>query len=122
MIDAQSKKFRKELNAGTSALILLGLLNKADEPLYGYQISKLLERQHADKQGAIYPVLRNMVSKGLLDVEVQPSDSGPPRKYFSISPFGKEVLSEWATIWGLTRDFVDHAISGAPMAEDKNDE
>lgn len=109
--DLLSKKFRKELSSGTSALILLGILSKAEEPLYGYQISKLLERDSSDKQGAIYPVLRNMVAKGLLEVEVMPSDSGPPRKYFSISPLGRSVLEDWSVIWEHTKKLVDRAVS-----------
>ena len=46
--DAQLKKFQKELSAGTVSLVLLAVLGQADEPMYGYQIAKRLER---DGQG-----------------------------------------------------------------------
>ncbi|MFT5545680.1 PadR family transcriptional regulator [Rheinheimera aquimaris] len=108
-IDALTKKFSKELSAGTSALVLLSILNKADKPLYGYQIGKLL---NTDKQGVIYPVLRNMEAKGLLYSETQPSENGPPRKYFTISPFGKAALAQWLQVWQHTQQLVEHAISG----------
>lgn len=110
-IDAQVKKFKKELSSGTSALILLSILDNAEKPLYGYEISKLLEQSSSEKQGAIYPVLRNMVAKGLLEVEVIPSESGPPRKYFNISALGKAVLSEWQSIWEQTKKIVELSLS-----------
>ncbi|MFA9454066.1 MAG: PadR family transcriptional regulator, partial [Candidatus Aminicenantaceae bacterium] len=39
MIDA-NKKFQKELNSGTAALVLLSLMDRSAEPMYGYQIAK----------------------------------------------------------------------------------
>ena len=65
-----NKKFQKELNSGTAALVLLCLLDQAEEPMYGYQITKLMEaadsRVMMMKQGALYPVLRSLENSGLL--------------------------------------------------------
>ena len=121
-LEIHVKKFRKELNSGTSALILLAILGKSERPLYGYEITKLLESHSVEKQGAIYPVLRNMVAKELLEVEVIPSESGPPRKYFSISKHGREVLNEWARVWEETRSFVDLSLSTEPLRSEQEDE
>ncbi len=83
--DAHVKKFRKELNAGTVSLVLLSILAKSDEAMYGYQIAKEMEQsengQPLVKQGALYPVLRSMSALGLLASRVEPSSSGPPRRY-----------------------------------------
>lgn len=106
----QVKKFRKELNSGTVALMLLSIMAKAKTPLYGYQISKQLETPGNEKQGSLYPVLRNMSAKGLLDSVVEPSESGPPRRYFNITPLGRKVLEEWLTIWAQTHTFVNRMI------------
>ena len=38
------KKFQKELSAGTVSLVLLAVLARAGQPLYGYLIAKQLER------------------------------------------------------------------------------
>jgi len=57
------KKFQKELNSGTAALVLLAVLDRADEPMYGYQIAKHLDTGSEEvpvKQGALYPVLRSL--------------------------------------------------------------
>lgn len=113
-VELQVKKLKKELSSGTSALVLLNILNNAEEPLYGYQIAKSLEHVSSEKQGAIYPVLRNMAAKGLLESNMLPSESGPPRKYFNISPLGQAVLKEWIAIWEQTQSFVNQSISNKP--------
>ena len=115
-ISEQVKKFQKELNGGTAALLLLGVLDKADSPMYGYQIAKLIEAQTRDvdimKQGALYPVLRSLESTGLLQSEVEPSVSGPPRRYYQITDSGRKTLTEWVEIWNRTRELVDAILKG----------
>jgi PadR family transcriptional regulator, regulatory protein PadR len=118
LIDPLVKKFSKELSSGTSALVLLCILNHAETPLYGYQIARLLGHHNTDKQGAIYPILRNMEAKGLLTSQMQASESGPPRKYFKISMLGKNVLKEWLTVWHRTQSFVNQAIAGQSKGEE----
>ena len=109
--DQLARKFQKELNAGLVALVLLSILDAAEEDLYGYQIAKRLGREGGPvslvKQGALYPVLRTLSSSGLLASRVVPSYSGPPRRYYRITPAGRAVLAQWRGIWRDTRDFVD---------------
>ena len=61
--------------------------------MYGYQIAKQLERIGegvlSGKQSALYPVLRNLEGAGLLDSHVEPSMSGPPRRYYRITDAGR---------------------------------
>ncbi len=112
------KKFQKELAAGTVALVLLAVLAQAPEPMYGYQIAKSLERggesSLGGKQSALYPVLRNLHAAGLLDSFVEPSVSGPPRRYYGITDEGRRVLGEWTQAWSDARDFVDSILSKLP--------
>jgi PadR family transcriptional regulator PadR len=86
--DIANKKFQKELNAGTVALVLLSVLERSQEPMYGYQIAKRIEGR------------------------VEPSVSGPPRRYYAITPRGRETLSRWTDIWGRTKEFVDRIVKG----------
>ena len=115
-INEAIKKFQKELNGGTAALVLLGVLDKADSPMYGYQIAKLIEARTNDmdimKQGALYPVLRSLESIGLLQSEVEPSVSGPPRRYYKITDSGRQTLAKWIVIWHQTRELVDAILKG----------
>lgn len=106
-----SLKFQRELNAGLVGLVLLAILDRAAEDLYGYQIAKRLQ-QVADgsppvKQGALYPVLRQLSANGLLASRIVPSYAGPPRRYYRITGAGRAQLAEWRAIWRGTRDFVD---------------
>lgn len=114
--EALLRKFQKELSAGTVSLALLAVLGAAAEPMYGYQIAKTLERQGegvlSGKQSALYPVLRNLEGAALLESQVEPSISGPPRRYYSITPFGREILRAWSDAWCATRDSVDTVLKG----------
>ncbi|HET7611293.1 MAG TPA: PadR family transcriptional regulator [Rhodanobacteraceae bacterium] len=109
--EAHLKKFEKELAAGTVSLVLLAALGAAREPMYGYQIAKRLERDAGGvlvgKQSALYPVLRNLSAAGLLDTFVEPSEAGPPRRYYRITSLGRRVLREWTDAWDSTRRYVD---------------
>jgi PadR family transcriptional regulator, regulatory protein PadR len=106
-----SQKFQRELNAGLVGLVLLAVLERAEEDLYGYQIAKRLQ-DLADgsppvKQGALYPVLRQLSANGLLASRIVPSYAGPPRRYYRITEAGRGTLAEWRGIWRSTRDFVN---------------
>jgi PadR family transcriptional regulator PadR len=114
--ELQLRKFQKELSAGTVSLALLAVVAAADAPMYGYQIAKRLEQVGqgvlAGKQSALYPVLRNLESAGLLDSFVEPSMAGPPRRYYRITAAGREVLQAWVAAWRATRDSVDSVLQG----------
>jgi PadR family transcriptional regulator, regulatory protein PadR len=114
--EVHQKKFQKELSAGMVSLVLLAVLAEAKQPMYGYQIAKRFEGAGeavlSGKQSALYPVLRNLSTAGLLDSYVEPSVSGPPRRYYQMTEVGHQVLGEWANTWNATRSFVDSILKG----------
>ena len=116
LLEVQSRKFQKELSAGTVSLALLAVLGRAREPMYGYQIAKTLEHSGegvlTGKQSALYPVLRNLEASGLLESFVEPSVAGPPRRYYRITAAGRDVLRAWTEAWRATRDSVDSVLQG----------
>ena len=115
-MNVADKKFRKELNAGITALILLNTLNNTEKAMYGYQIASLVgEDQEGEpliKQGTLYPVLHSLEDNGLLKSEVEPSITGPPRRYYTITEAGREALARWTKTWQRTRNFVDSMLTG----------
>lgn len=113
ILEQQAKKFQKELNAGTVSLVLLTIIAHASKPIYGYEISKKLKPIHEGKQGAIYPVLRNLNAKGLIACDIKQSESGPPRKYYRITKLGKKILAQWTDCWRTTQHQVNKIINGS---------
>ena len=88
--------------------------------MYGYQIAKIIEMNKEKvpmmKQGALYPVLRSLENSGLLDSHVDPSVSGPPRRYYKITESGQKTLGNWTEIWDQTKAFVDNILKGGSNA------
>jgi PadR family transcriptional regulator, regulatory protein PadR len=110
------RKFQKELNAGIAALVLLSVLSRSEGALYGYQIAKMVEESQNGgvfiKLGTLYPVLRSLEETELLKSEVEPSVSGPPRRYYRITTAGRATLKRWQLIWGQTREMVEFHMKG----------
>jgi len=111
---AYTRKFRKELMAGLSSLVLLAVLARAGREMYGYEIAKAVKAEGEGglifKQGAIYPVLRSLNQLGLLQSRVEASAFGPPRRYYNITDEGRRALFEWQGAWKDMRGFVDDAL------------
>lgn len=116
-----TRKFRKELMAGLSSLVLLAVLARAGREMYGYEIAKAVKAEGEGglifKQGAIYPVLRSLDAQGLLGSRVEASAFGPPRRYYSITDEGRQALADWQGAWRDMREFVDDALMAGGALE-----
>lgn len=89
---------RSLLLRGVLDLCLLALLR--DRPVYGYELTRrLAERDLLVAGGSSYPLLARLEKAGLVESESRPSDTGPPRKYYSLTPAGHDALSQGATEW-----------------------
>lgn len=108
-------KFRREIASGSLALMLLALLDSVGEPLYGYDVARRLGEAAPDgeapRQGTLYPALRSLEKLGLLASSVQPSTSGPPRKYYELTEAGREALPVWRAEWRRMTSFVDGVLA-----------
>ena len=81
-------------NASTLEFALIGLLRHKAQS--GYDLRKTFTetamRHYSDSPGSIYPALRRLVVKGL--IEAEPKDRRG-REVFHLTPAGVEVLLEW---------------------------
>ncbi|MGD6817254.1 PadR family transcriptional regulator [Metabacillus sp. 84] len=74
------------------------------EPVYGYELSKKLQTAGLNEvsEGTIYPVLLRLQKNNWILGKMQPSPSGPNRKYYELTEEGKEALEiikqEWNKI------------------------
>ncbi|WP_332649292.1 PadR family transcriptional regulator [Lysinibacillus sp. 54212] len=75
-----------------------------NETVYGYELSEKLQKAGLKdvSEGTIYPVLLRLQKNQYIEGEMRPSESGPNRKYYSLTSQGKEMLNEirleWETI------------------------
>lgn len=77
---------------GVLELCVLSLLKKQD--CYGYEMSEYLSNHIDIAAGTVYPILRKLKSEGLLTTYVQEDSGGPPRKYYSLTNFGREIYEK----------------------------
>ncbi len=50
-------------------------------------------------EGTLYPLLMRLKNEGQLSYEWKESTSGPPRKYYKLTPAGKEFLKGLHVSW-----------------------
>ena len=54
-------------------------------------ITRLQEAELVVVEGTIYPLLSRLQKDGLLTHEWQESEQGPPRKYYQVTTYGRDV-------------------------------
>jgi len=96
---------RRELIKGSIDSLLLCLISQ--QPIYGYQIIKELERKSQGyfkfKEGTLYPALHRLERAGLILGKWQSLPSGRQRRYYYITSKGNRVLAAKMNQW---RDFL----------------
>lgn len=95
------------------ALDMCLLATIARQPSYGYGLVKLLDEQGlpVTNESTIYPVLKRLKTRGLIESYLEPSTEGPARKYYRTTSDGTETLTEWVADWRTVRDGVDSVLS-----------
>ena len=92
---------KRDLIKGSSNSLLLSLL--AQQPMYGYQIVKVLEAKSQGyfkfKEGTLYPALHRLEKSGLITGKWQLLPNGRQRRYYYITPKGEAKLALEKTQW-----------------------
>lgn len=96
MVDAE-----RDLRKASVQVLILSLLQ--DGPMYGYQLSKELQRRSQGyfefKEGTLYPALHRMENQGLLRGEWQVVAEGPSRKFYHLTAEGRAELTRSQRDW-----------------------
>ena len=98
-VQENSDKWEVQLRKGCLELAILAALWNGK--LYGLEILRRLESDSdlVISEGTVYPLLSRLKSLGFLKSEWVESDAGHPRKYYSLTPAGKQRAQEMAGIW-----------------------
>ncbi len=83
-----------QLRKGILELAVLRALS--EERHYGYSLIKALSTR-ADfelKEGTLYPILARLDRDALVRTEWVASEQGPPRKYYSLTPAGRQIFTD----------------------------
>jgi PadR family transcriptional regulator PadR len=92
---------QRELLKGSTESLLLALL--IEQPMYGYQIVKDLERRSQGyfqfREGTLYPALHRLEKDGLVEAKWQPSPNGQQRRYYYITDSGRLELETRLSVW-----------------------
>ena len=67
-------------------------------------------------EGTLYPLLTRLRKAGLVDYKWVESNSGPPRKYYTLTPDGQEFLVTLSTTWGELVSSTQSIIGAKPKS------
>lgn len=62
-------------------------------------IDKMKDAKLVVVEGTLYPLLTRLKNMGLLSYRWEESTSGPPRKYYKLTPVGRQFLKELESTW-----------------------
>jgi PadR family transcriptional regulator PadR len=92
-------RWEAQLRKGCLEMAVLAAL--APGRNYGLEIIRALER-HSDlvlSEGTVYPILNRLREDGLLTSSWVESETGHPRKYYSLTRLGYERATRMAEVW-----------------------
>jgi PadR family transcriptional regulator PadR len=89
---------QSQMRKGILEYCILGILNNGEA--YPSEIlEKLRGAQMLVVEGTVYPLLTRLKNLELLTYRWEESTAGPPRKYYAITPKGKQFFIDLAHTW-----------------------
>jgi len=99
-----------QLRRGALEYCVLAMLERGER--YGFDLVRELGEVGgmATSEGTIYPMLARLRRDGVVQTTWRESPSGPPRRYYRLSPAGRRALEEFREEWVRFRDGVDRVV------------
>ena len=86
------------IKKGLLEVVVLRIISR--QKVYAAEIlQKLSTTEFATQEGTLYPLLSRLKREGALEYEWVESEAGPPRKYYCLTPKGKEVMEQIIEYW-----------------------
>ncbi len=98
-----------QMRKGVLELCILSLLAKEDSYVPDI-IDKLKEAKLIVVEGTLYPLMTRLKNDGFLTYNWAESRSGPPRKYYKLTPLGRSLLKDLKKSWEELVGSVDKMI------------
>ncbi len=99
---AGSFGYDSDLLRGNTDSLLLSLINEQGQT-YGYKLIKEIERRSQGyfrfREGTVYPALRKLENDGLIEGEWKRLPNGQERRYYTMTPKGREFLLKKLEMW-----------------------
>src|SRR6187455_3179723 len=100
-IDGKLGPIRK----GLLEFLILKIIS-ADKVYVADMLKLLGNTEFATQEGTLYPLLSKMRRENLVDYEWRESETGPPRKYYSLTATGRAQLADLNKYWKLINDTI----------------
>lgn len=99
-----------QLRRGILQFCVLALLRDGER--YAFELVRELCDAHGlvTSEGTIYPLLSRLRKEGWVNTVWKESDSGPPRRYYTLTATGRRALDEFAGEWGPFKTAVDNLL------------
>jgi PadR family transcriptional regulator PadR len=98
MTENNIENIKSQMRRGVLEYCILSVLDKNDA--YASElINKLKDAHIIVVEGTLYPLLTRQKNQGLLAYRWEESTQGPPRKYYTLTDKGREVLQEMDKAW-----------------------
>ncbi|WP_102411948.1 helix-turn-helix transcriptional regulator [Beduinella massiliensis] len=102
------------LSAGLLDACVLAMLKHQD--LYGYALTQNVQSVAEISESTLYPVLRRLQKEGCLSTYDRPYQ-GRNRRYYAITPQGRERLLQARAEWERFKEHIDALLEGSEDVE-----
>jgi PadR family transcriptional regulator PadR len=101
-----------QMRRGALEYCVLALLQQRER--YGFELVQNLGQVDGmvTSEGTIYPLLSRLRRDGEVETFWRESASGPPRRYYRITPLGRGALDDFREEWQRFRAAVDQLLEG----------
>lgn len=104
-------RIAKDLVAASAIPLVLAILD--DGETYGYAIQKRIDELSGGEMewtdGMLYPLLHRLDRLGYVEARWDSPEGGRRRRYYRITPAGRDALSEQRRQWEVVAGALDNA-------------
>lgn len=107
--DKYNENIQSQMRKGSLEFVMLLIISR--KPLYaGDMLKELTKYELIVVEGTLYPLLNRLKTSSLVEYKWKESKSGPPRKYYTLTPRGRKFLESLLLSWKNLNDSINALI------------